>query len=99
MRKEIQELIDSCYSGNNPDYPKLSAFEPGKFLNKLLPYLKAEIKKSRLTDDEIDQAFEDTFETPVTFDHKPTVEEIFALKLGSVAQAQIDEIIKLLEEK
>lgn len=42
-----------------------------------------------LTPEQIDKAFEDAFEKPITFDHKPTPDEIFALKLKAVAQAQL----------
>lgn len=50
----------------------------------------AEIKQELLlTPQEIEKAWEDTFEEPVSFDHKPTAEEIFNLRLESVAKAQL----------
>jgi len=42
-----------------------------------------------LKPEDMDKAFEDAFEKPVSFDHKPTQEEIFNLKLKAVAQAQL----------
>lgn len=45
MIEGINRLIRSCYGGHNPDYPGLSTFEEGKFVNLLIPYLKAEIEK------------------------------------------------------
>lgn len=47
MREDINRLIRSCYGGHNPDYPKLSVFEEGKFINLLIPYLKGEIEKMK----------------------------------------------------
>ena len=41
----INSLVRSCYGGYNPTYPNLSTFEEGKFVNLLIPYLKAEIEK------------------------------------------------------
>ena len=52
-----------------------------------------------LTDEKIGEAFDNTFEKPVTLDHQPTVDEIFALKLRSVAQAQLDYAKPLVENQ
>ena len=41
-----------------------------------------------LTDEELNKAFDDTFEKGMDFDHKPSPEEIFTLQLRSVALAQ-----------
>ena len=51
IRKGLRNLIDDCYGAKNPDYPKLTAFQPIKFLNELFPYLHSEgvvIKKEEL---------------------------------------------------
>lgn len=40
--KGIRQLIDGCYNARNPDYPKLTAFQPMKFLNELIPYLHSQ---------------------------------------------------------
>ena len=36
LREQIRDIIDGCYEARNPDYPKLRAFQPEKFLNELL---------------------------------------------------------------
>jgi len=46
IEKEIRRLLDrrglgDCYGAINPDYPKLRAFQPIKFLNELLPYIES----------------------------------------------------------
>ena len=43
-----------------------------------------------LTREQAVKAFEDAFEKPVDFDHKPTADEIFALQVLAVAQAQLE---------
>jgi len=50
----------------------------------------------RLTDTELNQAFEN-FEDAY-FDHKPTAEEVFTLKLRAVASAQLALDEKALKE-
>lgn len=42
LRQKIRQLIDNCYGATNPDYPKLIAFQPMKFLNELLAYLHSQ---------------------------------------------------------
>ena len=42
IKEGIRQLIDGCYGARNPDYPKLIAFQPMKFLNELLPYLHSQ---------------------------------------------------------
>ena len=39
IKEGVQELIDKCYGASSPDYPKLIAFQPQKFLNELFPLL------------------------------------------------------------
>ena len=58
-----------------------------------------------ITDEQINQAFDDAFDRPVFLDHKPTPEEIIIIRLRAVVQAQRDDtseyyeaIIKELEE-
>lgn len=46
----------------------------------------------RLTREQAVKAFEDAFEKPVDFDHKPTADEIFALQVLAVAQKQLNEV-------
>jgi len=42
IREGIRRLIDGCYNARNPDYPKLIAFQPMKFLNEIMPYLHSQ---------------------------------------------------------
>lgn len=42
LRKGVRGLINGCYGARNPDYPKLAAFQPEKFLNELFPYLDSQ---------------------------------------------------------
>ena len=43
----------------------------------------------RISPEELDKAFDGDF-GEVSFDHKPTAEDIFLIKLGLVAQAQLE---------
>lgn len=45
-----------------------------------------------LTKEERDKAWEDTFEEPISFDHKPTADEVFDLRLESVDKAQLKKL-------
>ncbi len=45
-------------------------------------------KPPLLSDEEINKAFDEAFDTPISFDHKPTPEEIITIRLRAVAQAQ-----------
>ena len=47
-----------------------------------------------LTDKQIDAAFEGAFDQPLYLDHKPTVEEIFTIKLRAVAHEAQKELVK-----
>ena len=40
FREAVRILIDNNYNARNPDYPKLIAFQPMKFLNELLPLIE-----------------------------------------------------------
>lgn len=42
-----------------------------------------------ISESELDEAFDGDF-GEIAFDHKPTVEDIFLIKLGLVAQAQLE---------
>ncbi len=46
-----------------------------------------------LSDEEINSAFDKAFDSPINFDHKPTLEEIMLIRLRAVAQAQWDKAI------
>lgn len=52
-----------------------------------------------LTNEEIDSAFESAFDTPINFDHKPTVEEIFVIRLRAVAKAQLKKVVEHIEKE
>ena len=41
-----------------------------------------------LSDVEINKAFDEAFDKPISFDHKPTPEEIITIRLRAVAEAQ-----------
>uniref|UniRef100_A0A6M3IY88 Uncharacterized protein n=1 Tax=viral metagenome TaxID=1070528 RepID=A0A6M3IY88_9ZZZZ len=43
-----------------------------------------------LSDKEILAAYDNAFDNPVNFDHKPTPEEILLIRLRAVAKAQED---------
>ena len=45
-----------------------------------------------LTKEERDKAWEDTFKEPISFDHKPTAEELFDLRLEAVEKALLKKI-------
>lgn len=45
-----------------------------------------------LTDKELNEAFDNAFDAPVYFDHKPTGEEIFTARLRAVAQSQLNKV-------
>ena len=46
-----------------------------------------------LTKKQRGEAWENTFDKPVDFDHKPTQEEIFDWRLKSVAKAQLKRVM------
>jgi len=54
-----------------------------------------------LSDEQLNEAFDNAFEKPVSFDHKPTADEILTFKLRAVADkaASIvrEELIKEIE--
>jgi len=47
-----------------------------------------------LSDEKLNQAWDNTFATPVNLDHKPTPEEIFNLQLRAVAQASQEDTVR-----
>jgi len=51
-----------------------------------------------LTPEETEKAFDNAFETPVDLDHKPTIEEIFALTLKAVTKAQLEKVKAEIEK-
>ncbi len=52
-----------------------------------------------LSDKELNDAWDNAFETPISFDHKPTADEIFTLRLRAIAQAQLDRTLRELDDK
>jgi len=50
-------------------------------------------EEAGLTEREINKAFENTFEEPMDFDHKPTADELFTIQLNSVSQAQLSKAL------
>uniref|UniRef100_A0A6M3IXN4 Uncharacterized protein n=1 Tax=viral metagenome TaxID=1070528 RepID=A0A6M3IXN4_9ZZZZ len=54
--------------------------------------------EAKLTQGEIDKAWEDAFEEPVEFDHKPTAEEVFNYRLEVVADTASEKAIKYFIE-
>ncbi len=51
-----------------------------------------------LCDKELNDAWENAFDKPVYLDHKPTLEEIFTIRLRAVAQAQLDKTIHPIKD-
>ena len=45
-----------------------------------------------LTDEELNKAWDDVFDIPMNFDHYPTAEEIFTIRLRAVAKAQLAKV-------
>ena len=45
-----------------------------------------------LTDEELNRAWDDAFDTPVNFDHRPTGDEILTIRLRAVAKAQLAKV-------
>ena len=43
-----------------------------------------------LTDEELKAAWDGAFDNPVTFTKKPTVEDLFNVRLRAIAKAQLD---------
>ena len=76
-------------------YPEFEVFEEAR--RAILTLIKsshpAELKV--LSDERLNETWNNTFDIPVNFDHKPTVEEIFTLRLRAVAQAQLASDIKV----
>ena len=54
-----------------------------------------EDKEAKLTEEETDEAWDNAFDTPIEFDHKPTMEEIIAIRLKAVNQAQLEKLERL----
>ena len=59
-----------------------------------LGYRKPPDRPLLLSDEEINKAFDEAFDKPISFDHKPTPEEIITIRLRAVAQAQWQADIK-----
>lgn len=53
---------------------------------------------SLIRDEKIMEAFDGAFDKPIDFDHKPTVDEIFIIRLRAVAQAQAEELKRESEQ-
>lgn len=47
-------------------------------------------KPEILNDEEVNKAWDGAFDKPINFDHKPTAEEMFTIRLKAVAQVQRD---------
>ena len=73
---------------------RLGCLASGGFIDDAIPYLKAEIEKSLLTDEERLVIINEVANL-----HLPTLEEAIQENLIRIAQAQLQGILKLLEEK
>ena len=51
----------------------------------------------RISEEELDEAFDSDF-GEISFDHEPTAQDIFLIKLGLVAQAQLEADEKVVRE-
>ncbi len=55
----------------------------------------SEEKEALLSPEECFHAYDDAYDKPVNFDHKPTPEEIFNIQLQAVARAQLAKLERL----
>ena len=55
--------------------------------------IKKLVKRVELTDPEINKAFDDAFEVPINFDHKPTPEDIILVRLRAVANDATNKVL------
>jgi len=65
---------------------KLLCDDPQKEGQPVSPVVDGELG---LTDKDLLEAWENTFEQAVYFDHQPTADEIITIRLRAVAQAQV----------
>ena len=67
--------------------------ELDRFMRSLGYHLVPEL----LSDEALNQVFNNAFDKPVSLDHKPTVDEIFTIRLRAVAQTQLAKDKKVIE--
>lgn len=94
-KEDKQKVIRILATYNLPRDPDINS--SGALLNcereTCASHILAELSKpgELLSDEEINKAWDDAFDKPIEFDHKPTAEEIFMIRMKAVAQAQLDQ--------
>ncbi len=68
-----------------------------QFASKILSKILEVVEGAGLTDEEVMEAFDGDF-GEVFFDHEPTADEIFLIKLKLVTKAQLNNVKKAIKE-
>ncbi len=92
LEKEITNTLKRVYIRANGSLPNATQMQliwnDVDYILALIPDRLPKDKPLLLSDDEINKAFDEAFDKPISFDHKPTPEEIITIRLRAVAQAQ-----------
>ena len=92
LENEITNTLKRVYIRANGSLPNATQMQliwnDVDYILALIPDRLPKDKPLLLSDDEINKAFDEAFDKPISFDHKPTPEEIITIRLRAVAQAQ-----------